>query len=163
MSIASCCYVNHVIMLRAGIVQSIQQLAIDSLGTESQWQQYFPHWPIPAHTGPYWPTPAHTGPRTHSASCIIGTESLSQKKDTQGVASTTHSATKVKERVEQCLYSPFQACMACSRVYFTLQHNVLQTMSYHAAAVSTYSILVNMPEEIHIFHKLCTSYWQFSY
>jgi len=48
MSITSYCYVTHVITLRAGIVQSVQQLAIDSPGTESRWQQDFPHLARPA-------------------------------------------------------------------------------------------------------------------
>jgi len=59
---------------------------------------------IESQWGARFSAPVETGPGAHTASCQMGTGSLSQGR---GVEHPPHSRAEVKERVELYLYSPF--------------------------------------------------------
>jgi len=63
--------------------------------------------------------PTQTGPGTHPASCTM-VSFLGMKRLGRAVNHPPPLSTKVKERVELYLYSPYLAFMACSKVTLLL-------------------------------------------
>jgi len=72
------------------------RFGLDGLGTKTQW-------------GPRFSTPIQTGPGAHPGSHTLGTGSfLGVKRPGHGTDHPPPSSTKVKERVELYIYSPFR-------------------------------------------------------